>query len=75
MHYHQSESATNQQHSQQNQKQNLTSPDLFPINELKIKYRKLDPCKTEEINVLLLENISIEAVKTFQDAGFNVCNV
>lgn len=59
--------ATNQQF-----KQNLTSPDLFPVNELKIKYRKLDPYTTEEINVLLLENISIEAIKTFRDAGFNV---
>lgn len=66
MHYHQT-IPPNQQ-----SQQNSTSPDLFPINELKIKFRKLDPYKTEEINVLLLENISIEAVKTFQDAGFNV---
>ena len=65
MHYHQT--LPNQQ-----SQQNSTSPDLFPINELKMKFRQLDPYTTEEINVLLLENISMEAVKTFQEAGFNV---
>jgi predicted Fe-Mo cluster-binding NifX family protein len=40
--------------------------------ELTIKYRKLNPYTTGEINVLLLENVSQNAVKIFQDAGFNV---
>ena len=48
------------------------SPDLIPANELKIKYRKLNPYTSDEINVLLLENISEKAVKIFKDAGFNV---
>jgi len=40
--------------------------------ELNIKYRKLDPYTTGDINVLLLENISPTAIKIFKDAGFNV---
>lgn len=56
---------------QQNQ-QFSASPDLIPANELKIKYRKLNPYTSDEINVLLLENISEKAVRVFKDAGFNV---
>ena len=48
------------------------SPALLPANELKIKYRKLDPYTSEKINILLLENISNNAVKIFKEAGFNV---
>ena len=64
MHYSQVRVDQNQQFS--------TSPDLIPANELKIKYRKLNPCTSDEINVLLLENISEKAVHIFKDAGFNV---
>lgn len=40
--------------------------------EITIKYRKLNPYTTGEINVLLLENISPNAVEIFKRAGFNV---
>ena len=40
--------------------------------EITIKYRKLNPYTTGEINVLLLENISPNAVDIFKRAGFNV---
>lgn len=56
---------------QQNQ-QFSVSPDLLPANELKIKYRKLNPYTSDEINVLLLENISEKAAKIFKEAGFKV---
>lgn len=56
----------------QQSQQFSASPDLFPANELKIKYRKLDPYTTDEINILLLENISTKALTIFQEAGFNV---
>jgi hypothetical protein len=68
MHYHPVPESGAQQQSQQFS----TSPDLLPANELKIKYRKLDPYTTDEINILLLENISTKAVKIFKEAGFNV---
>lgn len=68
MHYHLAPESSAHQQSQQFS----ASPDLFPSNELKIKYRKLDPYTTEEINILLVENISSKAVKIFKDAGFNV---
>lgn len=64
MHYQQAATTTGQQFS--------ASPDLVPANELKIKYRKLDPYTSDEIKVLLLENISEKAVKIFKDAGFSV---
>lgn len=41
-------------------------------SEVTIKYRQLTPYTAGEINVLLLENISTNAVKIFQQAGFNV---
>ncbi len=65
MHY--SQISTDQQNHQFS-----ASPDLIPANELKIKYRKLDPYTSDGINILLLENISEKAVKVFKDAGFNV---
>ena len=68
MHYNQTPAAELCSNSQQFS----ISPDLIPANELKIKYRKLNPYTTDEINVLLLENISEKAVKIFKDAGFNV---
>jgi hypothetical protein len=40
--------------------------------EITIKYRKLNPYTTGEINVLLMENISPNAVDIFKRAGFNV---
>lgn len=55
-----------------NSQQFSVSPDLIPTNELKIKYRKLNPYTSDEINILLLENISEKAVKIFKDAGFKV---
>ncbi len=64
MHYSQVRVDQNQQFS--------TSPDLIPANELKIKYGKMNLCTSDEINVLLLENISEKAVHIFKDAGFNV---
>ena len=70
MHYHQAPESGAHQQSQQFS----ASPHLLPANELKIKYRKLDPYTSDEINILLLENISLKAVKIFKDAGFNVCN-
>lgn len=71
MHYHQAPETTD---SHQQSQQFSASPDLVPANELKIKYRKLDPYTTDEINILLLENISAKAMKIFKDAGFNVAN-
>jgi predicted Fe-Mo cluster-binding NifX family protein len=71
MHYHQAPESGAHQQSQQFS----VSPDLLLSNELKIKYRKLDPCTTDEINILLLENISSKAVKIFKDAGFNVIDI
>lgn len=68
MHYHQAPDSGAHQQSQQFS----ASPELLSSTELKIKYRKLDPYTTDEINVLLLENISSKAVKIFKDAGFNV---
>lgn len=62
----------NQIPSDQQNQQFSASPDLIPANELKIKYRKLDPYTSDGINVLLLENISEKAVKIFKEAGFNV---
>lgn len=58
----------------------LTSMDQNSLNaspslqraEITIKYRKLNPYTTGEINVLLLENISPNAVEIFKRAGFNV---
>lgn len=41
-------------------------------SEITIKYRKLNPYTTGDINVLLLENISPNAVDIFKRAGFNV---
>lgn len=55
-----------------NPQQFSVSPELVAATELKIKYRKLNPYTSDEINVLLLENISEKAVKIFKDAGFNV---
>jgi predicted Fe-Mo cluster-binding NifX family protein len=71
MHYHQAPESGAHQQSQQFS----VSPDLLLSNELKIKYRKLDPCTTDEINILLLENISSKAVKIFKDVGFNVIDI
>lgn len=68
MHYHQDQDTDAHQQSQQFS----TSPDLLPATELKIKFRKLDPYTTDAINILLLENISVKALKIFKDAGFNV---
>ena len=58
----------------------LTSTDQNSLNAspslqravITIKYRKLNPYTTGEINVLLLENISPNAVEIFKRAGFNV---
>lgn len=57
-----------------NSQQFSASPDLIPANELKIKYRKLNPYTSDEIKVLLLENISEKAVEIFKEAGFSVLN-
>lgn len=67
MHYQQAPSTIDHQGQQFS-----ASPDLVPVNELKIKYRKLDPYTSDEIKILLLENISEKAVKIFKDAGFKV---
>lgn len=71
MNYHQAPESGAHQQSQQFS----ASPDLLPTNELKIKYRKLNPYTSDEINILLLENISFKAVKIFKDAGFNVIDL
>lgn len=47
-------------------------PSMASARGVHIKYRRLKPFSTEEIRVLLLENISELAKKQFEDAGYQV---
>ena len=40
--------------------------------DITIKYRRLRPYKTDEIKVLLLENVSPVAKRIFEENGFQV---
>lgn len=53
---------------------NVTDQDLPVVSsaERTIKYRRLEPCRSDNIKVLLLENIHPVAVKLFKSAGFQV---
>jgi hypothetical protein len=58
----------NQQTSQQLRSDSTSSS----VRGITTRYRQLKPFSSDEMRVLLLENVSPVAVKLFKDAGYQV---